>query len=428
MTAPIDPKDAVKAAGWLERNVPRIFGWIRFWKRGKAKTALVMIAVTMLGCASWGAKEWATAGAIVGAGVKIIGGLPDIPEPPGEATATPTPTPSRPPVITEPTPTPTIEPTPLPTATSTPEPSPTVPPSRPTGAPVPGCMNLSEPPAHAVPIFTGQPCRRAQGFVPVYAKDGTQGCIRQWVCDEVNERCKPGDDCFSPLRRIQASLDNGSVYRCAPGEGAGPEFICDGEDRPGQEAYGRNIHADRTVIVPEGVDHDQPWKRASICGPKPCPATPEPTPTVAGPTPPPGGGPRGDRCTCQVACSVRILGWNDNAGLPPYIVPGGQFSADITCRQAQYPGDQRGQPVDRSNGPEWCEPSKNPVEFDISSPTSYEVGNDGYRVDFHHIEAGAYRISVTPNPRAVYRNGEPITACGWGHNDSVKTVLEFEVR
>lgn len=319
-----------------------------------------------------------------------------------------------------------IPPLPPPTAAPTvPSPAPpiatpTQPAATPTVAPT-TCMNLNEPPAEAVPIFTGQACR--PGFVPVRARDGMQGCIRQWACEVQDERCAPGDDCFSPFRRIQASLDNGSVYRCAPDEAPGPEFICDG-DRPAQEGYGRNITPSRTVIVPEGVDHDQPWKRASICGPRPCP--PPPAPTPATPTP---EGPRGSACTCQVICTAMHLGWNDNKGVPEHVVAGGHATVDITCRQAQSPGDQRGQPVDRSNGPLWCEPAKDPVAWSISVPAGvdYEVGGDGYRLDMKNLQAGDYRIKVTPRIGAVYKNGEPVRECGWGHNSSVSDELTFTV-
>lgn len=190
-----------------------------------------------------------------------------------------TPSPAPDPTVAPPTAGPTPTPTQAAPQPGTPTPAPT---ALPTSVPATSCMNLDEPPATAVPIFTGQPCR--SGFVAVNAKDGARGCIRQWACEIPNERCNPGDDCFSPFRRIQASLDNGSVYRCKDGEAPGPQFICDG-DRPGQEAYGRNVRPDGSVIVPEGVDHDQPWKRASICGPRPCP----PPPPVA--TPPGGATP-----------------------------------------------------------------------------------------------------------------------------------------
>lgn len=162
--------------------------------------------------------------------------------------------------------------------------------------------------------------------------------------------------------------------------------------------------------------------------PTPVPsATPTPTlePTAA-PSATPTPTPVSSSCTCQVVCTLYWLGWNNRPGLPPNVVVGGNGSGDVTCRQAQHPGDQRGQPMDRSAGPKWCEPARDPVTFDVSVPggVGWSVENDGYRIDLRNLKEGSYRIEAKPNPHAVYRNGTPVTLCGWGHG-SQRTVLEF---
>lgn len=63
---PVDVRDAIKAAGWLQRNMPRLWRWVQYW-RGKTGVLLVCaLAVTL------------TAGTCV----RAIGNLPEIPEPP----------------------------------------------------------------------------------------------------------------------------------------------------------------------------------------------------------------------------------------------------------------------------------------------------------------------------------------------------------
>lgn len=179
---------------------------------------------------------------------------------------------------------------------------------------------------------------------------------------------------------------------------------------------------------PEGPT--APWTYLGHPVPSFCGNEPTPGPTPSGPTPTPK--PRDESCAayCQVACSVRFLGFNDNPGLPPNVVVGGHASADITCRQAQFPGDQRGQPADRSSGPEWCEPERDPViwEYDIPAGVEVRVGNDGYRLDLSGLQAGSYSIRVKPREGALDRKGEPIQQCGWGHNSSVKTTLEWSLQ
>jgi hypothetical protein len=213
----------------------------------------------------------------------------------GGARVTPTPTPSRPPVVIEPTP--TFAPTPTPLApTATPGPAPTVIPPTVTPAPAAGdplaCLLEDEVPAFPVPIWTGRPCRIRDGFIPIGDPETDEvGCIRNWRCKFVNERCEPGDDCSSPARRIVSSLAFGGpngVHRCRDDEPPGPGFICDA-GREAQDAYGRNIDGNGSVMErPEGdPDYRQPWSRASICHARYCAATPTPAPTVAGPTPTP---------------------------------------------------------------------------------------------------------------------------------------------
>ena len=187
------------------------------------------------------------------------------PTPLPTATATPTvaaPT-ATPTTATIPTPTPTASPTPRPVATSQPLSDPT-------------CLDLSTVPSTAVPVFTGQGCRTNEGFVPVRDPGtNTEGCVRNW-------RCADGDDRYQPAARIGASLNTGGpngVHRCNPGEGAGPEFICD-TGRAGQEAYGRNIHDDGRIIQPPPESDGRipgAWERAGICRPVVCGATPRPT-------------------------------------------------------------------------------------------------------------------------------------------------------
>lgn len=183
-------------------------------------------------------------------------------------TATPlpsaTPTPTVLPTAT-PTPgtasTPTRTPTPVPAPTATPRPAQT--------SGDPSCLDLSTVPDDPVPIFTGRACRTNEGFVPLEdPRTGAQGCIRNW-------RCEDGDQRYQPIVRIGNSLRYGGpdgVHRCNPGEGMGPGFICD-TGRPGQDAYGRNITDDGRVIQPaREPDGRLPgaWERAGICRPVIC--------------------------------------------------------------------------------------------------------------------------------------------------------------
>lgn len=214
------------------------------------------------------------------------------PTPRPTATVTPTAGPTSLPTTTSPTSTPAPSSTPAtPTPTATPAPTATA-----TPADVAGCLNVDAIPLSPVPVFTGGACRGA--FVTVgaprfgNANDPSEitgwdaGCVRDWPCAD-------GDQRYRPARRIGDSLAGGGlggVHRCLPGEGMGPQFICDA-GRAGQDAYGRNIRDDGTIIYPPaGVDDGEPWRRASICAPVRCSATPAPTvaPT-AGPTPAPSG-------------------------------------------------------------------------------------------------------------------------------------------
>lgn len=167
-------------------------------------------------------------------------------------------------------------PTPTPAATPTPTRRPTT--ATPTPAPTdnPDCVDMSRVPTFAVPVFTGQPCRAAQGYVPV----GDGGCVRDWSCAD-------GDQRYSPAARIGASLATGGVngvHRCLEGEAPGPQFICDA-GRNAQEAWGRPITANLAIIPAGPEDNGEPWRRAAICAPVCCEATPTPTPAGPRPTP-----------------------------------------------------------------------------------------------------------------------------------------------
>jgi hypothetical protein len=174
------------------------------------------------------------------------------------------------------TPTPVATPAPTPAPTGTPAPTATATP-RPTAAPTPTpsdpfCLDLATVPSSPVPIFTGRGCKTSEGFVPVRDPGtGADGCIRNW-------RCADGDERYQPVVRIGGSLNGGGpggVHRCSPGEGFGPEYICDA-GRPGQEAYGRNI-TDAGGIIQPATEPDGrvpgAWERAGICRPVICGAT-----------------------------------------------------------------------------------------------------------------------------------------------------------
>jgi len=195
------------------------------------------------------------------------------------APAVPSPTPA--PIILIELPAPTPRPVATATANATITPTPTATP-RPVATPAPRpadpfCLDLATVPSSPVPVFTGRSCRTSEGFLPVL-DPGTQtdGCIRNW-------RCEDGDQRYQPIERIGTSLNTGGqggVHRCNPGEGMGPEFICDG-GRPGQEAYGRNVTDAGAIIQPAPEPNGRvpgAWERAGICRPVLCGATPRPTP------------------------------------------------------------------------------------------------------------------------------------------------------
>lgn len=77
---PVDPRDAIKAASWLSRNLPRVWRWIQYFR---GKTGILLVCVLAIS---------STAGTCV----KAVANLPDLPEPPKRTPAvsvTPTPTP-----------------------------------------------------------------------------------------------------------------------------------------------------------------------------------------------------------------------------------------------------------------------------------------------------------------------------------------------
>ncbi len=396
--------EVIKAGSWLQRNIGRAIGWFNYFKsKFVAKSATVLLLTSFLGGCQL---------------VRIIGNLPDIPVPPGVPTRPPvvsvTPTPSPEPRIDPtqtPIPSPTVTPSPLSSATPSPIPSPT-----------PFC--IFRPDNEPVTIAY-------RGNCPKHLTDLT------W-----NTPVPPGFDKVCGLNWGRWDIDN-TAWRLGKGSGSEPQKfplvirkgvymqleITNGKEKC-IDALGRTFtNCDHLVEVgPEYEDpiHEQ-YAASGYLEPPYCEDQIQATPTpMATPGPSPTPSNRTNHCTCQVICTARFLGWNDNQGLPPTAVIGGQASIDITCRQAQFPGDQRGQPVDRSNGPEWCEPRENPVLWDISTPGVREhFGNDGYRLDLQDLQSGNYSIRVRPNPNAVYRNGEPIALCPWGHNDSVKDFVEF---
>lgn len=200
----------------------------------------------------------------IGVGEGVVGGIKDEFRPRATPTPAPTQEPTRTPVIISPTPTWTPSPSPAPTQTpGVPEPTST--PVPPAGRDLTTCLRRDEVPAHPVPIFTGKPCKIREGFMPI--EQG--GCVRNWLCAD-------GDQEYQPVKKIGDSLRWGGpegVHRCG-------EYICD-KDRPGQEAYGRNVDGNGNVIVPPvgDPDHDTPWSRAGLCKPVWCEEVPQATPT-----------------------------------------------------------------------------------------------------------------------------------------------------
>lgn len=78
---PVDVRDAVKAAGWLGRNIPRLARWVKYLV-GRKVAVLLVCALALASTA--------------GSCVKYVANLPEIPEPPQRTPAssvTPTPTP-----------------------------------------------------------------------------------------------------------------------------------------------------------------------------------------------------------------------------------------------------------------------------------------------------------------------------------------------
>jgi hypothetical protein len=316
--------------------------------------------------------------------------------------ATPTPAPATATPTTAPT---VVQPTRQPT------PAPTAAPATPSG----GCVDASNAPETPVSIAQAGGCRRWQE--PVEFEGEFENPSGLPLCAARSGDRREG-------RRTSWLLGYGMGRQ-------GMQLVnaCGGwlQRNPGRTGYtdalGRRFEDNCSLYENPEDGPRSPWTWGGYSQPELCP-----TPTVA--TPPPATpAPRGGSCTCEVVCTVAFLGWNDRAGLPPNVVPGGRASVDVTCRQAQFEGDQRGQPVDRSSGPEWCEPARDPVEFVVSVPDGVRWGaeNDGYRLDLSNLQAGGYRIEAQPNRHAVYRNGEPVKLCGWGHG-SQRTVLEFEVR
>lgn len=205
------------------------------------------------------------------------------------------------------TPTPTATPTPAPTAaptagpTATPAPATPAPTTGPTAAPTvvptpaevnPFCVRIEAVPPGPVPVFGNGPCRRADGFVPIFEKGAevATGCVRDWECAD-------GNQAFRPAKRLQDSINFGGengIHRCAPGENLGPGYICDtGRDRVG-EAWHRQAKPDGSIHQPGPEPNGyipQPWEANAACRPLICPpAAPAPAPAPTS-TPIPGGAP-----------------------------------------------------------------------------------------------------------------------------------------
>lgn len=379
--------EVLKAGSWITRNFPRAVDWFNLIKNKLlGKAAIALAALSIVGCTTI---------------VRLINTLPDIP---------PTP---RPPVVSEPLPTsqPTVAATSIPTPSPSPTPTPLV---IPIPTVKPNC--IPKPSQELVTLLYKGECPKYMELLDFYGEGEVNApgdkklCAVKWGSGDQRTAWRLGYGLGRQGMRLQRFGDNWLQFD--PGRGC-------------TDAYGRHSEDCVTVYThPDPNEKDPEFSWGGYSKPDYCEDIPVPTATPAGPI-----DPRGASCSCQVICTARFLGWNDREGIPPTTVIGGQASIDITCRQAQFPGDQRGQPVDRSSGPEWCEPSENPVLWDINIPGGVEakVGGDGYRLDLKNLEAGSYSIRVRPNPNAVYKNGDSIQLCPWEHNDSVKDFVEFSL-
>lgn len=429
MTSPIDPKDAVKAAGWLSRNVPTLVSWFRWFRKG-GKAGAVLLALAVSGCTT---AQVAGIVAGVGIGAKIIGALPDLPKPPsdpvlcgglpmpkddvgsGLCAEYPPGAPGcfaceadrwvwrskypRPRPTVLPTAAPTAEPTPTPSATPTERPT-AAPTATPTVPPTPTrCSAATAPPSHYVRPRAA-PCRR--GYVEEVGL-----C---WAEPDTSSPCRPcAEHAYLDIRGGHARIDDEGRYV---------------EDANGEprlwDAYCRKWREDGSLIGD--------WGYSGNCAPRTCAVEmPTPVPT-AGPIPTPGAP---SPCPCIVVDTVAFLGWNDRAGIPPTVVAGGEAVIDLTRRGARSPGDRRGAACDKAPWGCTCEAEGDPVDWHIEGPAGgvHRI-NDGYGVRLSDLGVGSYRITTSPRP-VLNQRGEPVVMCPWPHGGEgagVRDTLTFEVR
>jgi hypothetical protein len=326
--------------------------------RKDIQSLAIFLCLFNLGC---NAAKIGGAIGILGAGVRIIGGLPDIPPAPGQVTPTPTPanTATLTPVPSEippvfPTPTPTAVP-PSPTVTPgavTPAPSPTLPP--PVGR-HPGQACMLDGPPWLNPAPPSSPVKAEQavcpkGFRAIDYTDSRSGRFRR-ACI-VDWQCAAGTNGRSLAEGASISIP-GHIRL----DDAGYVTDVDNGAACGGDAWGRKV-CDGVLAPPpiwEGKE-EKWWAQAAACDPPKCEVAPTPAPTPVGPRPTPntscapveaiehwivgGGGchahsPTGDgRIKCVLDSTVRPIcddshadNWNSFCGQrthdPDYDSPAG---------------------------------------------------------------------------------------------------------
>lgn len=263
----MDLREALKAGGWLKRNLPRMLGWAKYLLGKRATQGLLLVCL------------WHSL--FAGSCIRFIANLPDLPEPPGVATMTPTPS-----VGPSATPTQGPSPTPEPTKTPAPSASPTPSSTPPSPTPFPTQQSIRmlpqspwtapQPPSFSIPAWTqGQPACKPPMSPVGPDRNGRIGCTVAWTC-------APGTNGRSPAEVAQVGLTGGHVI-LDPTDG----LIRDVDNglSCGTDAWGRRV-CDGIVMKEwwEGKE-EKWWARISACDPLSL-ETPSPTPKPRTPTVP----------------------------------------------------------------------------------------------------------------------------------------------